>query len=371
MAGLSRKRLVPIVAGGAATVAVTVGGGLWWMDKQRYETTDNAFVQADTVTVAPLVDGYVAEVLVNDNETVHPGQVLVRIDPVTIRARLAQAEAEAQALEAGVRQVDDKVRLEQAMIAQRSAAVEAARAEAGLAQAELNRYGQLASQGWVSAQRAQTARAAEQQANAAVSQAAAALEAERRSAASLGSARAQSVAQAEAARAAVEQARIDLTRTEVRAPSAGVVGARSVRTGQYVRPGAALMSVVPLSDSYVVANFKETQVARLRIGQPVEIHADAFGKQTIKGKVESFAPATGAEFALIPVENAVGNFTKIAQRLPVRIAVDRSQPLAGALRPGLSLKVKVDVRDDTGPSFAEAGQIPARMASGEPQSAAR
>lgn len=124
-----------------------------------------------------------------------------------------------------------------------------------------------------------------------------------------------------------------------------------------------MMSIVPLSDAYVVANFKETQVARLRIGQPVEIHADAFGDDVIKGRIDSFAPATGAEFALIPVENAVGNFTKITQRLPVRIRIDRDQKLAGALRPGLSLKVKVDVTRDTGASFAEAGAAPARLAS--------
>ena len=240
--------------------------------------------------------------------------------------------------------------------------MEAARAHAQFAAAELDRYGSLAKAGYVSSQRAQNARAAQQQANAAVSQALAALEAERRVAASLGSARAQSVAQADAARAAVERARIDLSRTEIRAPVAGVVGARGVRVGQYVRPGGALMSIVPLGEAYVIANFKETQVARLRLGQPVEIRADAFGGQKISGRVESFAPATGAEFALIPVENAVGNFTKIAQRLPVRIAVDRSQPLAGALRPGLSVAVKVDVRPDTGPTFAEAGLLPAQYA---------
>ena len=113
------------------------------------------------------------------------------------------------------------------------------------------------------------------------------------------------------------------------------------------------MSVVPVQNAYIVANFKETQVARLRIGQPVTIKADAFGKQEIKGKIDSFAPATGSEFALIPVENAVGNFTKIAQRLPVKIKVDPASPLAGALRPGLSVEVKVDVRTNTGPSFAE------------------
>jgi membrane fusion protein (multidrug efflux system) len=143
---------------------------------------------------------------------------------------------------------------------------------------------------------------------------------------------------------------------------AGVVGARGVRPGQYVRPGGALMSIVPLSEAYIIANFKETQVSRLRVGQPVEIHADAFGKQAIKGRIDSFAPATGSEFALIPVENAVGNFTKIAQRLPVKIAVDRSQPLSGALRPGLSVDVRVDVRKNTGPSFAESAQQPAQYA---------
>jgi membrane fusion protein (multidrug efflux system) len=240
--------------------------------------------------------------------------------------------------------------------------VDSARAQATLASAEFDRYGALAKQGWVSPQRAQTARSAQAQAAAAVEQAQATLEAERRAAASLGSARTQTQAQADGARAAVDQARIDLSRTEIRAPVAGVVGARGVRPGQYVRPGGALMSIVPLGDAYVIANFKETQVSRLRVGQPVEIRADAFGKQTIKGRIDSFAPATGSEFALIPVENAVGNFTKIAQRLPVKIAVDRSQPLSGALRPGLSVEVRVDVRQNTGPSFAEAGALPAQYA---------
>lgn len=362
MVGMPKGRIVPLAAGAVATVAVAIGGVVWWTDRQKFETTDNAFVAADKVTVAPLVDGYVAEVLVDDNQPVSPGQVLVRIDPATLKARLAQAEANARALDAAVSAVDDKARLEQAMIAQKAAMVDSAHASASLADAELKRYGALAQQGWVSPQRAQTARSAQQQAAAGVGQAQAALEAERRAAQSLGSAREQSLAQAAAARAAADQTRIDLSRTEIRAPVAGVVGARAVRIGQYVRPGGALMSIVPLADAYVVANFKETQVSRLRIGQPVEIHADAFGKETIKGRIASFAPATGAEFALIPVENAVGNFTKIAQRLPVRIAIDRNQALAGGLRPGLSLKVKVDVTRDTGPSFAESGRSPARFA---------
>ena len=362
MAGIPKGRWIPIAAAAAVLVAVAIGAVMWWADQQKYETTENAFVAADKVTVAPLVDGYVAEVLVDDNQVVSPGQVLVRIDPASLKARLAEAEANARALEAAVAQVDDRGKLEQAMIAQRAAAVDSANAQASLATSELARYGRLAEAGWVSPQRAQTARSAQQQAAAGVNQAKAALEAERRAAAALGSARDQSVAEAAAARAAADQMRIDLGRTEIRAAVAGVVGAKGVRVGQYVRTGGAMMSLVPLADAYVVANFKETQVSRLRIGQPVEIRADAFGKEVIRGRVASFAPATGAEFAMIPVENAVGNFTKITQRLPVRIAIDPSQKLAGGLRPGLSLKVKVDVTQDTGPTFAESGLNPARLA---------
>jgi membrane fusion protein (multidrug efflux system) len=341
MAAASKKKFVPLIVGGVAVVALIVGGGLWFVDKQRYETTDNAFVQADTVQVSPQVSGYVAEVLVADNQRVEAGQVVARIDPAPLQAKLDQAIANAQALEAAIKGVDDKAALEQAMIAQRAAGVASAQADQGRAKADLVRYDALAKQGWVSTQKVQTTQASAAQSAAAVQSAQAALEAERRSAESLGSARAQTVAQAAAARAAVEQA-------------AGVVGARAVRPGQLVQPGVALMSIVPVGQGYIVANFKETQVSRLRVGQPVEIKADAFGKSVIRGKLDSFAPATGQEFALIPVENAVGNFTKITQRLPVKIIVEKSQ-LGSALRPGLSVDVKVDVRDRSGATFAQAG----------------
>ena len=361
MADTSKKKLVPLVVGGVAAVALIIGGGLWFVEKQHYETTDNAFVQADTVQVSPQVSGYVAEVLVADNQRVEAGQVVARIDPAPFQARLDQAVANAQGLQAAIKGVDDKAALEQAMIAQRAAGVTSAQADAGRAKADLARYNSLAQQGWVSQQKVQTEQAGAKQSDAAVLSAQAALEAEHRSAESLGSARVQTVAQAAAAQAAVEQARIDLDRTVIRAPVAGVVGARSVRPGQLVQPGVALLAVVPVGQGYIVANFKETQVARLRVGQPVEIKADAFGKAKIHGKVDSFAPATGQEFALIPVENAVGNFTKITQRLPVKIVVDKSA-LGSALRPGLSVDVKVDVRDRSGPSFAEAGQPDTHLA---------
>lgn len=354
MPSIPRSRLVPLIVATVVGLGVVIGGVFWWTNKQHYESTDNAFVQADTVLVSPQVSGYIIEVLVSDNEHVEAGQVVARIDPSALEAKLAQAEANVRALEASVRSVDDKASLEQAMIAQKAAGVSSAQAEASRTGADLQRYSDLAKRGWVSDQKLQTVKAQAAESAAAVKQANATLEAERRSAASLGSSRAETEAQAAAARAAVQQARLDLEHTVIRAPVAGVVGARGVRPGQLVQPGTTLMAVVPLSQTYVVANFKETQVARLRLGQPVEIKADAFGRQPIKGRVDSFAPATGSEFALIPVENAVGNFTKIAQRVPVRIVVDRSTPLGAALRPGLSVQVQVDVTARTGPSFAEA-----------------
>jgi membrane fusion protein, multidrug efflux system len=359
---MQRPKLVPLVVVGVVLAGVVGGGAAWWSHKQRFETTDNAYVQAETVQVSSQLEGNVAEVLVEDNQKVEAGQLLVRLDPSDPQARLAQANANLAALQAAVRSVDDKASLEQAVILERAAGVASAEAAAERARLDLERYSALAKDGWVSAQRLQEQRSGASQTSAAVAQARAALEAERRSAASLGSARSQGEAQAAAAEAAVQKARVDLERTLIRAPVAGVIGARSVRPGQYVRPGAALMAIVPVGQSFVIANFKETQVARLRIGQPVEIRADAFGGQVIRGHIDSFAPATGAEFALIPVENAVGNFTKITQRLPVKIAVERGEKLAGGLRPGLSVKIAVDVRSDTGPSFAEGASGPQHLA---------
>lgn len=250
--------------------------------QQKYETTDNAFIAADKVAVAPQVDGDVAQVLVEDNQRVAAGQVVARLDAASLQAKLAQAIANAAALDAAVRGVDDKSALETAMIAQKAAGVEAAHAQALMATAELNRYGVLARQGWVSSQRAQSAKAA---ACMPPRKSPRPRLPSRRNAGrrNPGSARAQTFAQAQAAHAAVDSARIEVSRTEIRAPVAGVVGAKAVRPGQYVRPGTNLMSIVPLGQAYVVANFKETQVSRLRIGQPVEIRADAFGRQTIRG----------------------------------------------------------------------------------------
>lgn len=348
------RRRLPLIVAGVVGLALIVGGVFWWQGKQRWESTDNAFVEADTTAVSPMIDGYVVEVLVQDNQVVEAGQVLVRLDDANARAALIQAQANLAAVQAGVQNVDARATQEQAVIAARAAAVTQARTQAELADAELGRYGQLAEQGWVSQQRIQTQRAQARTAHAAVTEAEAALAAETRAQGVLGSSRSQSVASVEQARAAVEQAQLNLDRTVIRAPVRGVVGARGVRVGQYVRPGGQILSLVPLGDAYVVANFKETQVARLRIGQTVHLHADAFPDLDLTGVIDSFAPATGSEFALIPVENATGNFTKISQRLPVRIRLDPQA--AATLRPGLSVEVRVDLKSRGGETFAEAAQ---------------
>ena len=351
----SLKKRLPLIVGGVVGLALIVGGVIWWQGKQRWEGTDNAFVQADTVLVSPRINGSVIEVLVKDNQRVEAGQVLARLDDADAKAALVQAQANLTSVMAAVDNVDARAAQEQATIAEKAAAVTQARAQAGLARAQVDRYGKLAAEGWVSQQRIQTERASAETAAASVEQAQAALTAEQRASAVLGSTRNQSVAAVEQARALVDQAQLTLDRTVIRAPVAGVVGARGVRVGQVVQAGGQMMSIVPLQDTYVVANFKETQVGRMRLGQQVEIRADAFPKQAIVGHVDSFAPATGSEFALIPVENATGNFTKITQRVPVRIVVDRrasGEPIA--LRPGLSVEVKVDLKSQGGAAFADA-----------------
>ncbi|NBB50595.1 HlyD family efflux transporter periplasmic adaptor subunit [Rhizobium sp. CRIBSB] len=355
------KKRLPLIIAGVVVLALLVGGVIWWQGKQRWEATDNAFVQADTTLVSPQIEGTVIKVLVADNQRVEAGQVLVRIDDSDARAQLAQAEANLQALIAAVGNVDARTRQEQAQIAARAAGVEQARAQAALAESQVVRYGRLAEQGWVSEQRIQSEQAGARTAAASVAEAQAALVAEQRTAAVLDSTRSQSLAAVDQARAQVAQARIALDRTVIRAPVAGVVGARSVRVGQYVRPGGQLLSIVPLGDAYVVANFKETQLERLRLGQVVEITADAFPGEILHGRIDSFAPATGSEFALIPVENATGNFTKITQRVPVRIVVDRKEAGA-ALRPGLSVEVRVDLKSRGGADFAQAAVGQTRLA---------
>ncbi|WP_315742492.1 MULTISPECIES: HlyD family secretion protein [unclassified Bradyrhizobium] len=310
----------------------------------RYlESTDDAYVKADSTIISPKVSGYIAKVLVGDNEKVSAGQVLARIDDRDFKTALDQAHADVAAADASVHNLDAQLELQQQIIAQGSADVAAAEANLKFAQEERARYDDLMKTGSGTVQRAQQTDAALRAGNAQAQRAKSGLAAAQRQVDVLTTERAKAVAQLARARAVEQQASLNLSYTEITAPVDGTVGARSLRVGQYVQAGTQLMAVVPLDAVYVVANFKETQLTYVRAGQPVEISIDGFRDQTLRGHVDSLSPASGLEFALLPPDNATGNFTKIVQRVPVKIVLD-DHGLTGLLRPGMSAVPTVDTK---------------------------
>jgi membrane fusion protein, multidrug efflux system len=332
----------------AALIGAGMGGAYWWRTGRFIESTDNAYIMADISPVNPKIQGYVREVLVADNQRVHAGDVLIRIDDRDYAAKVAQAEAQVAQQKAALVTIDQQIVQERAMVDQAEAAVTSAEADRLRTQLDRTRYRELAQSEAASKQRLETAEADARKNEAALLRAKAALVAEREHLPVLQSQRREGEGKLAQLEAALELARIDLADTIIRAPVDGTVGNRSVQVGQLVKPGNQLLSVVPLPSVYITANFKETQLARMRPGQSVEIEIDAFPGSAIAGKVESFSPASGSQFSLLPPENATGNFTKIVQRLPVRIAVAPDNALQGLLRPGLSAVVTVDTRDKGG-----------------------
>jgi membrane fusion protein (multidrug efflux system) len=339
-----RKSIV-IPLGFVLLAGASYGGGHWWKVGRFIENTDNAYMQSDTSVMSPKIAGYVREVAVVDNQQVHAGDVLVRIDDIEFAARAAEAEANVAARQAAIVSIDSKITLQAALIEQADATIDMAKAEVARAQPDYERRKKLVAADFVARKDFDTAEADLRKAEAELVRAGAALTAERGQLVVLQASRKEAEAARKQAEAVLAVARNDLDNTIIRAPVDGVVGNKGVEVGQYVKAGTQLLAVVPLPNVYVVANFKETQLEHMRPGQPVEISIDAYPGQTLTGKVESFAPASGAEFSLLPPENATGNFTKVVQRIPVRIAVPTDNPLAGLLRPGLSVVVDVDTRE--------------------------
>lgn len=345
-AGLSRRALKRVALALAVAVAGVAVADLAYdyLTVGRYlESTDDAYVKADSTIIAPKVSGYIAEVLVDDNETVKPGQVLARIDDRDFRTALKQASADVAAAEAAIHNLDAQIELQQPLIQQQAAEVEAAEANLKFAQQERGRYDDLMKSGSGTIQRAQQTDATFRAHTAQLMQSRAGLIAVNKKIKVLSTQRAQAVAQADRARALEQQAELNLSYTQIVAPVDGTVGARSLRVGQFVQAGTQLMAVVPLDAVYVVANFKETQLTNVRSGQPVEIKIDSFHATTLKGHVDSLSPASGLEFALLPPDNATGNFTKIVQRVPVKIVLD-DRKLNGLLRPGMSAEPTIDTK---------------------------
>jgi membrane fusion protein, multidrug efflux system len=328
----------------ALGVAAAADFGYGYLTTGRYlETTDDAYVKADSTIVAPKVSGYIAEVLVSDNEQVKAGQLLARIDDRDFRTALAQAKADVAASEAAVRNLDAQIELQQPIIQQQAAEVDAAEANLQFAQEERARYDVLMKSGSGTVQRAQQTDAALRAQTAQLQQGKSGLAAANKRVEVLATERAKAVAGLDHARAVEAQAALNLSYTQITAPVEGSVGARSLRVGQFVQAGTQLMAVVPLDAVYVVANFKETQLTHVRNGQPVELRIDSFHAITLRGHVDSLAPASGLEFALLPPDNATGNFTKIVQRVPVKIVLD-DHNLNGLLRPGMSAEPTVDTK---------------------------
>lgn len=350
--------VLPYIAG-ATTTLLALGFGLhWWLSTRFIEITDNAYVRADAVTISPRISGYVAEVVIHDNQEVHRGDILVRIEDATYRARIQQAQAAVAASQAdiaietaAVATLDAQVAQQENLITQAQAEVQSADADASRAGLEWRRQQALAERQINSIQRFETTETDQKKTIAVLAGTRAALAGQRARLLALFAERQGKAAALDKARATLKQMQaaqatsaIDLENTAIRAPTDGVVGQRIVRVGQYVEPGSPLLAVVPLQTNYVVANYKETQLGRVAIGQPVDIEVDAFGGETLHGHVDSFAPASGAQFALLPPDNATGNFTKIVQRMPIRIEIDSDQPRAHDLRPGMSIVARINTR---------------------------
>jgi len=333
----------PLIA--TAVVAALAGWGAhWWTSGRFVEETDDAYVGGDVTVIASKVAGYVEAVAVTDNQSVRRGDLLVKIDDRDYRAAVARAEASVAAARAALVNLDATQQLQRSTIAQADAGVAAAQAEATRAQADDARYRELAARAAVSIESAQRAQAAAQTAQAGTDRAAAARQGAQRQLLVIETQRGQAEAALAQAEAELQVARLNLSYTELRAPVDGVIGNRRARAGAYASAASQMLVVVPSQGLWIDANFKEDQLARLRVGQAVEVRADVQPGRSFKGHVASLAPATGAQFSVLPPENATGNFTKIVQRVPVRIQLDGRDGELGLLRPGLSVKASIDTR---------------------------
>jgi membrane fusion protein (multidrug efflux system) len=344
---LRRSALGALAVAGLAAAAYY--GTTYWQTGRFMVATDDAYVAADNTLIAPRVSGYISQVLVTDNQAVKAGQVLARIDDRDFQTALRQAVADDHAAESEINAIDAQLVLQSSTIEEANQQLASADAALEFAQQDHARYDKLFRAGAGTTQSAEQSESVFQQRTAGQLQARAALAAAKAQIGVLQASWVRATAQLEHYRAAEQQAGLNLGYTTITAPGDGTVGARSLRVGQYVQAGTQLMAVVPLDAVYIVANFKETQLTDVHPGQPVEIAVDTFPDAEIHGHVDSVSPATGLQFALLPPDNATGNFTKIVQRLPVKIVLDHNpaghDAAAGLLRPGMSVEPTINTKE--------------------------
>jgi membrane fusion protein, multidrug efflux system len=345
--GNRRIRTVLFIVLGVLAV-IAIGYGIRWLIYGRYiQSTDDAYLKADSVTVSPRVNGYIDQIYVVDNQLVKSGDPLVRIDLRNYQALLSQQDAAVAARNADIQAAESQITQQQAAVEQARAQLVGAEANAKFARDESDRYKGLRDQGVETDERYAQALNERNQTAAAVLGAEANVKVVERQLDTVRSQINQSRAQLEGAKAASNTARLNLDDTIIRASVDGRIGDKTAQVGQFVQPGTRLMSVVPVQDVYLVANFKETQVRRMKVGQKATVKVDAIDNEAIPGVIDSFAPGTGAQFALLPPENATGNFIKIVQRVPVRIKLmPANKEVTSRLLPGLSVSVEIDTRTD-------------------------
>jgi membrane fusion protein (multidrug efflux system) len=344
----SRRRWLRNILAASVALAATAGaadfGWSYWTTGRFQVSTDDAYVKADSTTIAPKISGHIAEVFVSDNQQIKAGQILARIDDRDFKVSLEQAKAQVEAAEANIANKQSALAAQLSAIEAAKATVEADQADQTFAEQDDKRYAELAKQGFGTIQNAQQASSRIAAARAAVTRDTAALANAVKQLDVNKAEIAQAKAALDSARAAEDQAELNLSYTTLAAPIDGVVGNRTLRVGQYVQAGTQLMAVVPTHEAYIVANYKETQLADVHPGQAVTIEVDTFPGRVFAGHVDSISPASGQEFALLPPDNATGNFTKVVQRIPVKIVLDHDQPVSVALRPGMSVYPSIDTK---------------------------
>jgi membrane fusion protein, multidrug efflux system len=347
-----RRRVLLTVTAPALLAVALVGAVHYWTFARYFVSTRDAYVQADSTIVASRVSGYVSAVLIVDNQEVQAGQILARIDDRDYLAALEQARAEVQAAGAEIGDFKAQLDAQDAFIAKAHANADASQAALDLANLNRVRYQKMAVIGFGSLQQSQEADAQARERAADLARDKAALATVQREVQVLAAKLAQAQSLLNRAQAIERRAALDLGYTTITAPIDGVVGARAVRLGQYVQAGTQLTALVPLQAVYVTANFKETQLTHVQAGEPAGLRVDTFPGDALRGHVDSVAPASGLEFSLLPPDNATGNFTKIVQRIPVKIRLDPHQQLIGQLRPGMSVEASIDTRPNVAASSA-------------------
>ncbi|OQW53613.1 MAG: hemolysin D [Proteobacteria bacterium SG_bin9] len=357
---LSTKELVRrgLIAGAAAALLATAAwyGWEYWTIGRFLVSTDDAYVKADNTTIAPKVSGYLNQVLVRDNQQVKAGQVLARIDDRDFKVALDQAVADVAAANAAVDSKRAQLDVQQAVISAAMATLNVDMATRNFTAQEKQRYAALAATGSGSVRNAQDAEARDNTVLATIERDKANLISAQKRIELLNAELAQAAAATARAKATQHQAELNLSYTTVTAPIDGIVGNRTLRVGQFVQAGTQLMALVPSNGAYVIANFKETQLGQVRAGQPVEIEVDMFPGKAVRGHVDSLAPVSGQEFALLPPDNATGNFTKIVQRIPVKIVLDSGNT---DLRPGMSVVPSIQTNAIAGEALPRAEPQPA------------